>query len=161
MDKNNLNHKESANRLRAEVLSNAIELEDSLTEALGYLYIPKKEEFYRDKLISDILSDLTFDKKIKLFKSFVQSYPEVFNDYPKIINKLNKIRETRNQMAHRATRWPSPFDYKPIDSNKLDFLKVGKNTFEFSINDLEIYIKECKFLSFYIYECVSRLINHD
>lgn len=157
MDKDH-EHRASANRIRAEVLSNAIELEDSLTEALGYLYVPKEENFYRDQLISDVLTELTFDKKIKLFKKFVDFYPEFFSKYP-VVKKLHEIRETRNQLAHRATRWRSPFEYEALDPNKLDFLKVGRNNFEFSLNDLEVYIEECKFLSFYVYDGVSQILN--
>ena len=154
----NISHKENANRIRAEVLSSAIELEDSLTDALSYLYVPKNQEYYRYNLVSDILSELTFDKKIRLFKKFVNIYPEFFSEYP-VIRELNKIREIRNQLAHRASHSQSPFDIEPLDSNRIDFLKTGKDKFEFSIDNLEEYIKNCKFFSFYIYGGVNKITN--
>ena len=145
--------RDNANLIRAEVIQNAIEVEDMVTEALGYLYTPDRNEFSAQILINDVLADLTFDKKIKLIKKFVDLYPENFSHCPNIIRQLNEIRETRNQLAHRAISLPWVFGEDDIDTNNYnslfkryvdwkescDFHKPGKQTFTFTLKELEEY----------------------
>ena len=150
--------RENANKIRAEVIGYAIEVEDLLTDALGYLYCPSKNSFYVQLLINDILSDLTFDKKIKTFKKFVDMSPDSFNYQRTIIKDLHKIREIRNQLAHSNISFPWIFDENDIDENdyniqtkeyvdwkeKCDFQKAGKETLTFTVKKLENYKSLCE-----------------
>ena len=114
--------RDNGNLIRAEVIQNALQVEDILTEALGLLYAPDRNEYAARTLIEEILSDLTFDKKIKLFKKYVDIFSEEFNHCPNIIKQLNNIRDTRNQLAHRTLSFPWIFDENEIDNNDYDTL---------------------------------------
>ena len=114
--------RENANKIRAEIIGKAIEVEDALTLTLGYLYCPLRKSQYVYLLVEDILTDLTFEKKIKIFKKFVTSFPSSFSHQAEIMNYLNEIREKRNNLAHRNIRLPWIFGEEDINDegyNKL------------------------------------------
>ncbi len=149
-----MDKKSSENKIRAEVIANAINVEDNLTEVLSYLY--SSDELYRYQLLEDILAELTFDKKIRLFEKFVKMMPETVKDYPKLINELNHIRNVRNQMAHRTTS-NLPFFEEANKPNSVRFLKHGKSDFSFSVEESEEYVKNCSFLKFYVFIVLERM----
>lgn len=87
--------KENADKIRAEVISSALDVEDAITLALGHCYCPNEgeNEAIIDRLIEDVLADLSFEKKIKLYKRFIDRLPDLPSG---IIPQLNDIREKRN-----------------------------------------------------------------
>ena len=149
-----MDKKSSENKIRAEVIGCAINVEDNLTEVLSYLY--SSDELYRYQILGDILAELTFDKKIRLFEKFVKMMPETIEDYPKLIKSLNHIRNVRNQMAHR-TASNSPFFQEPDEPNTVRFLKHGKSDFSFSIEEAEEYVEVCNFLKSYVFMVLERM----
>jgi hypothetical protein len=165
--------RDNANKIRANVIGYAIEVEDALTEALGYLYCPDKESYYVQWLINDIFVDLTFDKKIKLFKKFFDLSNDSFNHQKAIIKDLNEIREKRNQLAHRGIAFPWVFDEDDIDDNgyniltqefvnwreSCDFHKAGRGVFTFTVRELESYKILCKKTKMSIYIALHKLID--
>ncbi len=167
--------RDNANKIRAEIIGYAIEVEDALTEDLGTLYCPDRKSIYVTLLINDIISELTFDKKIKIFKKFVNLSPESFDHQTSIIKDLNEIREKRNQLAHRKLSFPWVFDENDIDENdfnfltkeyinwkeKCDFDKAGKETFSFSVKELEEYKSLCKWTKTSIYLALNNLLFPD
>lgn len=165
--------RDNVNKIRAEVIGYAIEVEDALTEALGYLYCQSEDSFYVQLLINDILSDLTFDKKIKIFKKFVDLSAESFSHCKSILKDLNEIRELRNQLAHRTISFPWIFDENDIDINGYNFLtkeyidwkekckfhKAGKDDFTFNVKDLENYKSLCEWTKTSIYIALNKLLS--
>jgi len=149
----------NANKIRAEILGHAIEVEDLLTEALGHIYCPTNNKFYVHRIVQDILTDLTFDRKIRIFKKFVELLSESFDHDKKIIENLNLIREKRNQLAHSNLLLPWIFDENDLNEDGYNFLtkeyknwkesceftKAGKNTFTITVKELENYKRLCEF----------------
>lgn len=165
--------RENANKIRAEIIGSAIEVEDALTEALGYLYCASRDSFHVHLLIDDILSDLTFDKKIKTFKKFVDLSPESFEHRKTLLRDLNEIREKRNQLAHRGISFPWIFDENDIDENgynfltkeyidwkeKCEFHKAGKSPFTFTVAELKNYKNLCELVKISIYVALNKLLT--
>jgi hypothetical protein len=157
-------NKENANKIRAGVISSALEVEDALTLVLGHWYCPsdKDNEMVTNRLVEDVLADLTFDKKIKLFKGFVDNFPEEFPT--SLIKDLNDIRETRNQMAHRVFHDPSEMAefYPELDLeslNEFHFLKIGKTSFTFTLADLGKYEQLCRDIKYLIYFSADKIVR--
>lgn len=152
--------RDNANKMRAEILGFAIEVEDTLTVALCNLY----SKSHSADLINDIIVDLTFSKKINIFSKFVKEHPEFFLLQPNLIRDLNEIREKRNVIAHRTLSVPwmiaeDDFDDEEIDylsksisdwETKCEFMKGGKYI-TLSLEDLEIFKKLCFQLSMNIH----------
>ncbi|MDP2089483.1 MAG: hypothetical protein Q8J84_08800 [Flavobacteriaceae bacterium] len=149
-----MDKKLSENKIRAEIIGGAINVEDNLTEILSYLY--SSDELYRYQILKDILAELTFDKKIRLFEKFVKMMPETIEDYPKLIKELNHIRNVRNQMAHRTTS-NFPIFEEHDKPNTVRFLKYGKEDFSFSIEESEQFVKDCNFLKYYVFIVLERM----
>lgn len=138
--------KDNAKQMRAVVLTHAIEVEDMLTEALGYFYSETRSTFSVYRLLEDLLTDLTFDKKIKLFKKFVDLVPEYFELRPSIIKDLYHIKDVRNQMAHRTTFVPWIMEDEPDWKEKVSFTKPGKTGFTFTVDELADYKNLCEYV---------------
>ncbi|MCK5401015.1 MAG: hypothetical protein KAJ28_05220 [Flavobacteriaceae bacterium] len=154
-------------------MNSALEVENVLTESIGFLYSNRKDNFSHYKLVEDIIADLTFDKKIKILKKNIDFEFGVFKKYNSIIKDLNKIREIRNQIAHRNISYPWIFDENDIDENdynfltekyidwkeKCDFQKPGKDDFSFSLEDLENYQKKCELIIVILRVGISELLS--
>ena len=158
-------NKENADRMRAQVISSALAIEDALTLVLGHWYCPHEadNEMVTNRLVEEVLVDLPFEKKIRLFKGFVDDFPSEFPS--EFIKELHKIREIRNQMAHRIFNDPGEMaDFFPERNlEKLDsfqFLKIGKSHFSFTLEDLEKYVKLCSDLRYIIYFSASKISKH-
>ena len=137
-----------------------MEVENVLTEPIGFLYSNRNDSLSRYKLIDDIIANLTFDKKIKILKKNIDIEFGVFKKYNTIVKDLNEIREIRNQIAHRNISYPWIFGEDHIDENnynfltekyidwkeKCDFQKPGKDYFSYSLTDLNQYQKKCELL---------------
>lgn len=119
--------------MRAEIIAYAIDVEDMLTEALGHLYQHPKPP---DKLINEVLIDLTFAKKINIFSKFVKDYPNHFIKHPTIIRDLHEVREKRNIIAHRKLEIPF----------FLDEIELGKTDFDYLSNKLIEWQTSCDFV---------------
>jgi len=172
VSKKNLIEK-NASEIRGGILNSALEVENELTESIGYLYSKRNDEFSHFKLVEDIISDLTFDKKISILKKSIDFDFGIFKKYKSIIKDLNDIKEIRNQIAHRNISYPWIFDEDDIDENdynfltknyvdwkeKCDFQKHGKENFSFSLADLESYQKKCELIIIILRVGVGELIS--
>lgn len=142
------NIRDSANLIQASVINNAQNIEDTLTIILGHLYSPNKldNQIIINRLAKDVLVELSFDRKINLFKGFVNEFPALI---PKtIINDLHKIRQTRNQLAHRSfldpTEVRAPGDEIIMKDGEFIFDKIGKEDLVFKLEDLDKFEKLCR-----------------
>ena len=163
----------NAKEIRGGILNSALEVENVLTESIGFLYSNRNDSFSHFRLIEDIIADLTFDKKIKILKKNIDFEFGIFKKYNSIINDLNKLREIRNQIAHRNISYPWVFDENDIDENdynfltknyiywkeKCDFSKPGKDDFSFSLEELEKYQKKCELIIIILRVGVSELLS--
>ncbi len=162
----------NAREIRGGILNSALEVENVLTESIGFLYSNKNNPFSHSKLVEDIISDLTFDKKIKILKKNIDFESGIFKEYNSIITDLNNIRETRNQIAHRNISFPWIFGESDIDENnfnfltekyvdwkeKCDFGKPGKDDISLSLEDLENYQKKCEMLIIILRVGISEML---
>ena len=165
----------NAKEIRGGILNSALEVENVLTESIGFLYSDKTNEFSRYKLVEDIIADLTFDKKIKILSKNIDFEFGIFNEYKSLIKDLNDIRQTRNQIAHRNISYPWIFDENDIDENNFNFLtenyadwkekcsfeKPGKDDFSFSFKDLENYQKKCELIIIILRVGISELLSRN
>lgn len=150
----------NAREIRGGILNSALEVENVLTESIGFLYSDRNDDFSHYRLIEDILADLTFDKKIKLLKKNIDFEFGTFKRYNSIIKSLDEIRQIRNQIAHRKISFPWLFNESDIDENdynvlteeyidwkeKCDFEKSGKDDFSFTLEELKDYQKKCELI---------------
>lgn len=163
----------NAREIRGGILNSALEVENVLTESIGFLYSDRKNEFSHYKLVEDIIADLTFDKKIKILKKNIDFEFGIFKKYNNVITELNKIREIRNQIAHRNISFPWAFGEEDIEENdfnfltekyvdwkeKCDFGKPGRDDFTFSLKDLEDYQKKCELMIMILRVGVAELLS--
>lgn len=161
--------RENANKIRAEILGFAIDVEDTLTEAIGHLYTRSGSP---TNLINDILVDLTFSKKINIFSKFVKQYPEFFSRQPNLIRDLNEIREKRNIIAHRTLSVPWMYDENDMDNDEIDYLTKeiidwktkcdfmkGDKFISLTLQDLENFKNLCSHLSMNIHRGFVDILN--
>jgi hypothetical protein len=152
---------EKAQLMRSSVINSAQNIEDTLTIILGHWYSPSKSdcEIIVNRLTKEVLVELSFDKKIKLFESFVDEFPTLF---PKtIVSDLNKIRTTRNQLAHRTfldpTQIREPGDEIIMKEGEFIFDKIGKSDFIFKLDDLDKFEKLCSETNMEIFILASKV----
>ena len=159
------NRKDNSYRIRAGVINSALEVEDALTLVLGGFYNPTASfhDLFINRLVADVLSDLTFDKKIKLFTGFVNEFDSSLRGVSQI---LNKIREIRNQLAHRTY-----YDSREMEllfelvepkseDDKFIFEKIGKPGFTFTLDDLREYQEMCHDVTNQIYIVANEIIKY-
>lgn len=61
------------------------------------------DEEKRSLLLSLIISELSFNYKIRVFSHLMKNYyPEILHKYPNIKNQLEEVIKFRNKMAHRS-----------------------------------------------------------
>lgn len=163
---------ENARIIRGGILNSALEVENVLTESIGYLYSDNVDFLYY-RLIEDIIADLTFDKKIRLLKKNIDFSFGVFQKHNSIIQDLHKIKEKRNQIAHRNLSFPWSFGESDLDENdfnfltekyvdwkeKYDFQKPGKQDFSFTLEDLKKYEKKCELVIVLLRVGTSELLH--
>ena len=155
------NIRDTAHLMRASVIDSAQNIEDTLTIILGHWYSPSKSDYeiIVNRLSKEVLVELSFDKKIKLFESFVDEFPSLF---PKsIVSDLNKIRTTRNQLAHRTfldpTQIRAPGDEIIMKEGEFIFDKIGKSDFIFKLEDLDKFEKLCSQTSMEIFNSAAKV----
>ena len=163
----------NAKIIRGGILNSALQVENVLTESIGFLYSNREKEYSPFRLIEDIIADLTFDKKIKILKKNLDFSFGVFKKYNGIIKDLNEIREIRNQIAHRHISYPWIFGECDIDENDYNFLtkkyidwkgncdfeKPGKEDFSFTLNDLKKFEQKCELIVVILRVGISELLS--
>ena len=154
--RNNREKIELAHRMRGEVISWALDVEDALTYALGYLYSPLDgsdvvHEFLSAKMADDLIADMAFERKIQLLEKAFEREDYNAANRKLTIKTLNHIRTVRNQFAHRpfsAWRYESEFsniinpDDEPADT--VTFHKSGREDLRFSESELSEYKALCE-----------------
>lgn len=161
--------RQNAKRIRAEILCDAIDIEDILTRALGDLYT---KSVSADRLIHDLIIDLTFAKKINLFSKFVKEYPQFFAMGPTIIRDLNEVREKRNIIAHRVLSVPWFWEKDEFEEDDNDYVnneikewetkcefKKSDTVTSFTLTDLESFRHFCSKLYFDIHTGVVSILD--
>jgi len=90
------------NEYRGTFLASATQGESFLVDAIAEHFESNNKE-KRSVLISLILSQLSFNKKIRIFSHLLHSnYSEILKAFPTIEKELESVREFRNKMAHYA-----------------------------------------------------------
>jgi len=158
---------EIGNRMRAEVIGTACDIENVLADALAHLYCPSKHDTYVPLLAADVFSDLTFEKKITLFCKFLKVlFSE--SEIKTISKELHYIRETRNQFAHRVLHVPNKeFLTLMVDSgikegdvkDSIVFYKHGKKDFQFSQDDLNEFKRIAKSYGSQLYVLTNEILR--
>lgn len=156
--------KNKVKEIRTEVLSSSLRIEDTLVYSLARLYSsPNSKRLYIDNLEDDIFVDLTFDKKIKIFKKSFK-YIEINIELTKEVNRqLYRIKEIRNNVIHREHRYYYFLEAlntsQGNDSVNVNFEKKGKKNFSFSIEELKEYKILCKNVEQNIYSILNEILD--
>jgi len=157
LSKNIVEQQSGLRSIRGNIIAASAEIELRIDIFLKQFFFPPKDKQNEQK--SEIFDSyllktgrFTFDQKVKLLEKIVCTD----SNNKKLIKKLGRIREVRNQFAHRPMAFEPSTDPKDPQKNiivpylhwvnskiKLDdayFSELNK-TFQEASNDLELLIK--------------------
>jgi len=119
------------NEHRGSFLVSATQGESYLEDVIASHFESKNKE-KQSLLISLVISQLSFNAKIRIVVQLIQTYyPEIQKEFPDIENRLESVRNFRNKMAHYSidSRTESAMKYAGKKLS-LVFHKNGKKHYE-------------------------------
>lgn len=153
-------------KIRGLILEYQLEVEQALEELLSYIIIPDHNNYNRLTLLSDILTELTFNKKIRLLKKYKYAFDKDIENYPNIFKDLNEVREIRNNIAHMQSD-NYFFDDEPFidvngtlfnhfenDCSEYVFYRISGKEFRIKNEEIENYKLICKNI-IYLFELIK------
>lgn len=121
--------------IRGKLIGSTIAVERMIDFFITRHFNPENEiAFYEN-----ILLDMSFEKKIRITQTIVESAGLEVKD---LIKRIRDMKNTRNKVAH----WIPLYIHEGDDlvETKIDFFKSGKSRFHYSINDIPDFEKECR-----------------
>ena len=119
------------NEHRGAFLVSVTQGESFLANAIATHFEPNDKE-KNSVFTSLVLTEISFDKKIKIFSHLLQSYySEILKKFPTIENDLKSVHKFRNKMAHRAIDSRVEFVMKYAGQKlSLQYHKDGKERYD-------------------------------
>jgi Na+/phosphate symporter len=113
---NNNSLLERAAQNRGLIISHVIDLEKIIDWRISKYYCQNEKK--RKQLEEQIVSRMPFSNKIRTLVHLLNQYDQgFFKEHPRTWNDLEKIRKTRNQMAHSWIERPVNFRFSGNNNN--------------------------------------------